>query len=65
MSSEVSVDEMWQVMEDYGIDRGLLESTKPSKELLFRLYLAIKQVKENSELFEKEHGEFFRPGATQ
>lgn len=61
MSSEVSIDEMWQVMEDYGIDRSLLESTKPSKELLFRLYLAIKQVKENSEMFEKETSEFFSP----
>lgn len=55
---EVTQDEMWQVMEEYGIDRRLLESTNPSQELLFRLYCAIKQVKENSELFEKENMKF-------
>lgn len=58
MDSEVTLDEMWVTMEEYGIDRGLLESTKPSKELLVRLYSAIKQVKEKSELLEKENADF-------
>ena len=61
LNSEVTADEMWQVMEDYGIDRQLLESTNPSQELIFRLYCAIKQVKENSEIFEKENMEFLNP----
>lgn len=65
MSSELTTDEMWKVMEEYGIDRRLLESTNPSNELLFRLYSAIKQVKENSESFEKENREFFKPDLTQ
>ena len=52
-------------MEDYGIDRRLLESTNPSNELLFRLYSAIKQVKEKSESFEKENSEFLRSDQTQ
>lgn len=58
MSSELTVDEMWQVMQEYGIDRQLLESTNPSKELLVRLYSAIKQVKERSESLEQEDLEF-------
>lgn len=58
MDSEVTLDEMWVTMEEYGIDRGLLESTNPSKELLVRLYTAIKQVKEKSELLEKENADF-------
>jgi len=65
VSSELTIDEMWKVMEEYGIDRRLLESTNPSNELLFRLYSAIKQVKENSESFEKENSEFFKPDLTQ
>ncbi len=65
MSSEITVDEMWHVMEEYGIDRRLLESTNPSKELLFRLYIAVKQVKEKSELFEKENSEFLNSVPTQ
>lgn len=65
MSSELTTDEMWKVMEEYGIDRRLLESTNPSTELLFRLYSAIKQVKEKSDSFEKENSEFFKPDLTQ
>jgi len=65
MSSELTVDEMWQVMEEYGIDRSLLESTNPSGELLFRLYTAIKQVKERSELFEKEMSSFSKNEITE
>lgn len=65
MSSELTADEMWKVMEEYGIDRRLLESTNPSTELLFRLYSAIKQVKEKADSFEKENSEFFKPDITQ
>ncbi len=65
LSSELTVDEMWQVMQEYGIDRQLLEATNPSKELLFRLYSAIKQVKEKSELLEQENDEFFKVNTIQ
>ena len=54
LSSKLSLDDMWQVIEEYGIDRKLLEITHPSDELLFRLYSAIKAVKEKSDLIEKE-----------
>jgi hypothetical protein len=35
---------MWEKIEEYGIDRKLLEATHPSNELLFQLYTAIIQV---------------------
>ncbi|CUR51415.1 protein of unknown function [Nitrosotalea devaniterrae] len=46
LSSELSLDEMWKKIEDYGIDRKLLEATHPSNELLFQLYTAITKVNE-------------------
>lgn len=46
MSSELSLDEMWEKIEEYGIDRKLLEATHPSNELLFQLYTAITRVNE-------------------
>lgn len=46
MSSELSLDEMWEKIEAYGIDRKLLESTNPSNELLFQLYTAVIRVNE-------------------
>jgi len=45
-------------MQEYGIDRKLLEATNPSKELLFRLYTAIKQVQEKAESLKLESTEF-------
>ncbi|MGI0046307.1 MAG: hypothetical protein ACREBB_03855 [Nitrosotalea sp.] len=65
MSSELTIDEMWQVMQEYGIDRQLLEATNPSKELLFRLYSAIKQVKDKSESLEQENLEFLKIDSMQ
>lgn len=56
---------MWQVIEEYGIDRKLLETTQPSDELLFRLYSSIKQVKEKSDIFEKESLEFLKSGSLE
>ncbi|MGB9125049.1 MAG: hypothetical protein WCC55_05815 [Nitrosotalea sp.] len=44
MNSDLSLDDMWEKIEEYGIDRNLLESTHPSNELLFQLYTAIVQV---------------------
>ncbi|HJU13076.1 MAG TPA: hypothetical protein VJ792_01290 [Candidatus Nitrosotalea sp.] len=58
MASEITIDEMWRMMEDSGIDRKMLESTKPSKDLLFRLYLAVKQEKESSDFYDKAKKEF-------
>ena len=46
MSSELSLDEMWEKIEAYGIDRKLLEATHPSNELLFQLYTAVIRVNE-------------------
>ncbi|MGI0007068.1 MAG: hypothetical protein ACREAR_03625 [Nitrosotalea sp.] len=46
MSSELSLDEMWEKIEAYGINRKLLESTNPSNELLFQLYTAVIRVNE-------------------
>lgn len=37
---------MWDKIEEYGIDRKLLEATHPSNELLFQLYTAITKVNE-------------------
>lgn len=37
---------MWEKIEEYGIDRKLLEATHPSNELLFQLYTAIIKVNE-------------------
>jgi hypothetical protein len=46
---------MWEKIEEYGIDRKLLESTHPSNELLFQLYTAIVQVNEKiSDLTKKD-----------
>ena len=44
LNSDLSLDDMWEKIEEYGIDRKLLESTHPSNELLFQLYTAIVQV---------------------
>jgi len=46
LSSKLSLDEMWEKIEAYGIDRKLLESTNPSNELLFQLYTAVIRVNE-------------------
>ena len=46
LSSELSLDEIWEKIEEYGIDRKLLEATHPSNELLFQLYTAITRVNE-------------------
>ena len=46
LNSELSLDEMWEKIEEYGIDRKLLEATHPSNELLFQLYTAITKVNE-------------------
>ncbi len=46
MNSELSIDDMWEKIEEYGIDRKLLEATHPSNELLFQLYTAITKVNE-------------------
>ena len=46
MNSELSLDDMWKKIEEYGIDRKILEATHPSNELLFQLYTAITKVNE-------------------
>lgn len=37
---------MWEKIEEYGIDRKILEATDPSNELLFQLYTAVTKVNE-------------------
>jgi hypothetical protein len=46
LNSELSLDDMWEKIEGYGMDRKILESTNPSNELLFQLYVAITKVNE-------------------
>jgi len=46
LNSELSLDDMWEKIEEYGIDRKILEATHPSNELLFQLYTAITKVNE-------------------
>lgn len=65
MSSKLSLDDMWKTIEESGINRKLLETTKPSDELLFKLYSSIKQVKEKSDQSEKESLEFLRSGSLE
>lgn len=56
MNSELSLDEIWKKIEEYGIDRKLLEATHPSNELLFQLYTAIIKVNEEVHIFnQKDH----------
>lgn len=62
MASEITIDEMWKVMEESGINRKMLESTKPSKELLLRLYLTVKKEKESSAFYDKANKEFVKSG---
>jgi hypothetical protein len=42
---KVSLDEMWLVIERYGIDRHLLEMTNPTEEEIVHLYQLIKKRK--------------------
>jgi hypothetical protein len=37
---------MWDTIEEYGIDRKLLEQTDPSEELILNLYTAIITIRE-------------------
>jgi hypothetical protein len=46
LNSELSLEDMWDKIEAYGIDRKILEETDPSNELLFQLYTAITKVNE-------------------
>jgi len=45
--SEVSLDEMWKVMEDFGVKRDLVEKINPSREQVEEVYLLITQAKNN------------------
>ena len=40
---EVSEDEMWKVIEDYGIQRKMMEMSNPSPKELQAIYQAIKK----------------------
>jgi len=42
---EISLDEMWEVIESFGIDRKMLERSNPSEEKIRDLYLLIKNKK--------------------
>jgi hypothetical protein len=39
---EVSIEQMWKVIEDFGINRAKFERTNPSDETIKSVYLAIK-----------------------
>ena len=50
--AKVSLNEMWQTIEESGMDRKLLEQTDPSEELIRKLYTAIAAIhKKKLELF--------------
>ena len=38
------LDEMWRTIEKYGIDRRSLEATKPSPDLIEKMYYAIREI---------------------
>jgi len=42
---EISVEEMWKVIESFGIDRRMLERTNPSNQKIKDLYQSIKSKK--------------------
>jgi len=42
---EISLDEMWEVIESYGINRKMLERSNPSEQKIKDLYLLIKNKK--------------------
>ncbi len=46
MSSEVTLDDMWKKIEEYGINRQIFEATNPSSELLYQMYTAITKLNE-------------------
>jgi hypothetical protein len=46
LKSELTLDDMWKRIEEYGIDCKILESTNPSSELLFEFYTAIIKLNE-------------------
>ncbi len=54
MKSNLSLDDMWRKIEEYGIDHKLLEATNPSNELLFQLYTAITKVTEQVNAINKD-----------
>ena len=54
LNSELSLDDMWEKIVEYGIDRKLLEATHPSNELLFQLYTAITKVNEQVHTLNKK-----------
>ena len=43
LSHEVSEDEMWKVIEGYGIQREMMEMSNPSPKALQAIYQAIKK----------------------
>jgi signal recognition particle subunit SEC65 len=43
--SEVSLDEMWKVMEEFGVKRDLVEKINPGREQIEEVYMLIKQAK--------------------
>ena len=45
MREEVSVEEMWKVIENFGINRKMLERTNPNSQKIIDLYHLIKSKK--------------------
>ena len=45
MSKEVSIEEMWKIIESFGIDRKMLERTNPDAQKIKELYHLIKSKK--------------------
>lgn len=45
MNDEVSIEEMWKVIESFGINRKMLERMNPNNEKIKDLYQSIKSKK--------------------
>jgi len=45
--SEVSLDEMWKVIEEFGVKRDMVKEINPSWQQIEEVYLLIKQAKNN------------------
>lgn len=50
MSNEVSIEEMWKVIESFGINRKMLERVNPNSQIIKDLYQSIKSKKQSDNI---------------
>ncbi len=49
-AEKISIEEMWEVIEEFGIKRAMLERSNPNFVTIYELYSAIKKRQEGNEL---------------